>query len=317
MPYLPPRPVRFSLPPGASLRFPGRFAVAPPDAMGRPLHDYRDLALRLPAGVTGVIDNRLIVHTLRGAGSVEIEGTTFAIGSPELAAEIDARENALETLRIVESSGPIEILYLLNPLRWQLFATNTLTARVTPGAQLDVRGVATGDAASDSDGDGIDDDGGGSGIVGDQPCAGDGIDCDDSCVAEPNPAQLDADGDGRGNACDGDFDGNELLTGADLRALQSCRAGRFPVADPACVESDLDEDGGVDADDEARFLELVAESGGLSADPPPPPPWGCGLGPELVLVLLALQAAFAAARRRISLRVQAPGYVRGPRHASP
>jgi hypothetical protein len=296
VPYLPPRPVHFFLPRGASLRLPGRFAVAPPDMKGQPLHDYTDLLVRLPAGVTGVIDNPLIVHTLRGAGSVEIQGATFEIGSPELAAEIDARENALETLRIVESSGPIEILYLLNPLRWQLFATNTLTARVTPGAQLDVRGVATGDAASDSDGDGIDDDGGGSGIVGDQPCAGDGIDCDDSCVAEPNPAQLDADGDGRGNACDGDFDQDELLSDVDLGILTLCRLGGSPSPDRGCRESDLDENGGVDSADEARFLELALEAGGLVTQPAPAP--GCGLGPELVPALLALQAAFAAARRR-------------------
>jgi hypothetical protein len=295
----PPRSVRFSLPRGASLRLPGRFAVAPPDMAGEPLHDYRDLLLRLPAGATGVIGNPLIVHTVRGAGSVEIAGTTFEIGSPELAAEIDARESALETFRIVESSAPIEIVYLLNPLRWELFPTNVLTARVTEGAVLEVRGVATGDAAADSDGDGIGDDGGGSGIVGDQPCAGDAVGCDDNCVLYPNPLQLDADADARGNACDGDFDGNDLLTLADSRALDSCRAGFSPAADPDCLESDLDEDGGVDLDDQARFLELAAEAGGLAADPPAPSA-GCGLGPELVPALLALQAAFAAARRRIS-----------------
>jgi hypothetical protein len=297
---LPPRPVRFALPRGASLRLPARAAAPPPDMVGQPLHDYRNLVLRLPPGVTGEIANPLIVHTVRGAGRLEIGGDSYEIGSPELAAAIDARDTALETFQIVESRGPIEILYLLNPLRWQLFETSLLVSHVTEGAVVNVRGAAAGGVGLDSDADGVGDDGGSNGIVGDQPCAGGSAGCDDDCVSWPNPAQRDDDADSRGNACDGDLDGNELLTEADRLVLESCRTGGAPAADPACLESDLDESGAVDALDAARFVELVAEAGGLASDPPPPPRrgYGCGLGPELVPALLALQAAFAAARRR-------------------
>ena len=300
---LPARPVRFALPRGASLRLPARAALAPPDMVDQPLHDYRNLVLRLPLGVTGEIANPLIVHTVRGAGQLEIGGITHEIGSPELAAAIDARDTALETFRIVESRGPIEVLYLLNPLRWQLLETNLLVSRLTEGAVVNVRGVVAGAAGSDSDGDGRGDDGGLNGIVGDEPCAGGVTGCDDNCVSWLNPAQRDDDADGRGNACDGDLDGNELLTEADRLVLESCRTGGAPAADPACLESDLDESGAVDAADASRFVELADEAGGLAADPPPPPPppprgFGCGLGPELVPALLALQAAFVAARRR-------------------
>ena len=295
---LPPRPVRFTLPRGASLRLPARAAVGPRDMEGQPLHDYRNLVLRLPAGTTGEIANPLIVHALRGAGQVEIDGVSYAIGSPELTARIDARDSALVSFRIVDSQGPLEILYLLNPLRWRLLEDNLFEARVSSGSALDARGIVTGAAGADSDGDGRGDDGGANGIAGDQPCASATAGCDDNCVAHPNPAQRDDDADGRGNACDGDLDANELLTEADRQVLEACRAGGAPLADPDCLESDLDESGAVDAADADRFVALASEAGGLAADPPPPPrPPGCGLGPELVPVLLALQAAFAAARR--------------------
>ncbi len=311
----PPRAVRFALPRGASLRLPARAAPGPPDMVGEPLHDYRNLVLRLPAGVTGDIANPLIVHTVRGAGQLEIDGISHEIGSPGLAATIDARAGALETFRIVESRGPIEILYLLNPLRWQLFVANELVARATPSAALDARGVAVGAAGSDTDGDGVGDDAGANGIAGDQPCAGVPGGCDDNCVAWPNPAQRDADGDGRGNGCDGDLDGNELLTDADRFALDTCRMGGAPAADPDCLESDLDASGVVDAADAARFVELASAAGGLAADPPPPPTVACGLGPELAPLLLALGAVAAARRRTGSPQRAGPASGRRARSA--
>jgi hypothetical protein len=55
----------------------------------------------------------------------------------------------------------------------------------------------------DSDNDGIYDDGDGSGIVGDNPCAGGNtIDCDDNCINTPNPDQADMDSDGIGDVCE-------------------------------------------------------------------------------------------------------------------
>lgn len=59
-----------------------------------------------------------------------------------------------------------------------------------------------GDCVADTDGDGIPDDGDGSGTIGDNPCDGtDQSGCDDNCPYLANGDQLDDDHNGVGNAC--------------------------------------------------------------------------------------------------------------------
>jgi hypothetical protein len=276
-----PRPLVMTLPRGASLRFPGHFAAVPLDNRGIPitLADYADLILRLPAGTTGTIENPFLVHAIRGVGWVAVDGQTFAIGSEALQAAIDARAGPLERMELLEAVTAVELIYLVNPLRWKLANSTRLDLRTSVGSSLVVTTKSIGDATGDSDFDLVPDDGDDSGIVGDALCAdGNAAGCDDNCLVRANASQRDADGDGAGNTCDGDLDQDELLTSADLAAIRACVAHGSPPEDPDCSESDLDANGVVDGFDVSIFHQLrgIRPSG------------GCGMGPELAPLLAVL-----------------------------
>ncbi len=83
---------------------------------------------------------------------------------------------------------------------------------VSNSAQTDVDGDGLGDVCDacphdptdmDTDGDGVCNDGDGSGVAGDNPCTG-GVtqNCDDNCPNTWNPDQADTNGNGVGDACD-------------------------------------------------------------------------------------------------------------------
>lgn len=120
----------------------------------------------------------------------------------------------------------------------------------------------------------------------------------DNCLRVPNAAQVDADGDAVGNACDGDFDQDTWVTSIDREVLDQCLgrtvgAAGGPSDDPTCTESDMNSDGAVDAEDESLFLEAF--------DPRPKP--GCGLGGSMTVALSLLFLARAGRsnqRARIS-----------------
>jgi hypothetical protein len=92
----------------------------------------------------------------------------------------------------------------------------------------------------------------------------------DNCVARANGPlgsnQLDADLDGFGNACDGDFDDDGDVDRADFASFAGCVHGRpAPPADPSCAEADLNGDGAADALDFTRiFLPLFGRRPGPS-----------------------------------------------------
>jgi hypothetical protein len=116
----------------------------------------------------------------------------------------------------------------------------------------------------DADGDGILDDGDGSGTKGDNPCP-DGVttNCDDNCPLTPNPGQSDSDGNGKGNVCDfieiTEVEPNDYVNDGDsqniglINSIKSYRiTGDCSSADPDTGDMDF-------------FMFQVEASGTLSA----------------------------------------------------
>jgi hypothetical protein len=95
----------------------------------------------------------------------------------------------------------------------------------------------------DSDADGVDD------VV-------------DNCLAVPNAAQCDSDGDGYGNHCDGDLNDNGGVNAQDTTLFR--QALGQPSTGPAYHPADLNCNGAVNAQDGTLFRQLLGRPPGPS-----------------------------------------------------
>jgi subtilisin family serine protease len=116
-----------------------------------------------------------------------------------------------------------------------------------------------GPALFDSDGDGIVDDGNGSGLAGDASCTGGATaSCDDNCVLTQNASQVDSEADGRGNLCDNCQRADNGPSAPDAGGFiqrDTNLDGYGNVCDP-----DYDNNGKVNDDDVAIFWTALTSS---------------------------------------------------------
>jgi hypothetical protein len=284
------------LPSHARIVFPGIFATPPIHYYGGP--GYTNLKLVLPQGFHGSLHVPLLLHTVRGRGQVRFAGQEFEVDSAELQAEIDLRAGPGHEMEVLEARTDLEIIFLMNPMRWQLRPSNALAFDVLSAGEAWVGAARLGVPGDDSDSDGVPDDGDASGVVGDRPCAsGEPAGCDDNCSFAANPAQRDGDSDRAGNACDGDLTGDGFVWGDDLQWLAYCIAADpvLGVMAPGCPGADLDEDGVLGTGDQERLMALIGREPSPHAEIEAPQP-ACGLGFEVAPLLLA----WAVLRRRRS-----------------
>jgi hypothetical protein len=115
------------------------------------------------------------------------------------------------------------------------------------GFDLDAVGVLHVAAPTDTDGDGVPDSG-------------------DNCTQVANASQCDSDGDGYGNRCDGDFNGNGATNAQDTVLLRQ-QLGQPSVA-PGYHPADLNCNGAVNAQDTTLFRSLLGKPPGPSAPYP-------------------------------------------------
>jgi hypothetical protein len=105
-----------------------------------------------------------------------------------------------------------------------------------------------------------------------QDTDGDGVpDPQDNCKLVANPTQLDADGDGYGNACDADLNNSGLVTAADFAIMRSV-LGQSATANPTAAAADLNGSGTVTAADFAILRAALGSNPGPSGLHPNCPP---------------------------------------------
>jgi hypothetical protein len=121
-------PGRLTLPPRAKLTYQGRW-TEPPLAYGDgdvpyEVSQFEQAAMTLADGWIGTVALPWVVWDVRGEGQVRIDGILYALGSEDLRQRLRGSDAAINQLEIVASSGAATIIFLVNPLRYEIASSN-------------------------------------------------------------------------------------------------------------------------------------------------------------------------------------------------
>jgi hypothetical protein len=119
---------KLTVPPHGQIEFPGVFHQPFITMNGELAPSYANLKVTVPVGWTGIVNNPLVLHALRGTGTVRINEKYFVLGSAELQSYLDDREghDYIYDFEIIESHSDISVIYLINGMRFKLKGVNVV-----------------------------------------------------------------------------------------------------------------------------------------------------------------------------------------------
>jgi hypothetical protein len=136
---------RLRLTPQATITYPGRWTPSPTTIYGTTSSAMPQLRLQLPAGFNGTVDWPLVPWDVQGEGLVRVGDVTYDAGSSELTAALQSvvslplGASLPRSIEVVEATGSLAVIYLLNPLRFSLQAKTSVTVRSLDAWALDVQ----------------------------------------------------------------------------------------------------------------------------------------------------------------------------------
>jgi hypothetical protein len=133
---------RLQLVPGASIVYPGVWAPNPISTYDTAPPASAQLRLRLPAGFTGTVDWPLVPWDVQGSGTVQLNGVQYAAGSSALSAFLQQAASSPPAIQVIQASGPLAIVYLVNPMCFSVTPSTSVSVRSVDAWALDLQVTA-------------------------------------------------------------------------------------------------------------------------------------------------------------------------------
>lgn len=141
----------FTLPPGASLQFPGTWVDSIVDHQGAQVPAFATIRVSVPPTTKQVLRMPLVLLALRGQGSVRIAGQDYLIGSATLEELLQSNRAMVPDVEILDATTDLEFVMLLNPRDAGITEKTAvrLTGLKVPALDIGTEPLASGAAFAD------------------------------------------------------------------------------------------------------------------------------------------------------------------------